>query len=82
MERIDLWEGQKVLVTSNTSGVRLETYVIKGKRDSGQICMNGPCAHLVKQGEEVMIISFQFSDRPVEPKIILVDDKNRFIRYL
>ena len=82
MDRIDLWEGQKVLITSNTSGVRLETYVIPGVRNSGEICMNGPCAHLIKKGEEIVIISFQFGERLVEPKVILVDEKNRFVRYL
>ena len=82
MERVDLWEGQKVLITSNTSGARLETYVITGERGSGEICMNGPCAHLIKKGEEVMIISFQFGERPFEPKVILVDENNRFIRDL
>ena len=82
MDRVDLWEGQKVLVTSNTSGRRLETYVIPGVRNSGEVCMNGPCAHLIKKGEEVMIISFQFSERLLEPKVILVDEQNRFVRYL
>ena len=82
MERVDIWEGQKVLITSNTSGARLETYVIPGVRNSGEICMNGPCAHLVKEGEEIMIISFQFGERPLEAKVILVDEQNRFVRYL
>ena len=48
MEMIDLWEGQKVLVVSNTSGSRLETYAIKGERGSGKICMNGAAAHLIR----------------------------------
>ncbi len=82
LEKIDLWEGQKVLIVSNTSGSRLETYVIKGERGSGQICINGAAAHLVKAGEEVIIIGFQMSDKPIEPKCILVDEKNRFVRYL
>ena len=79
MEKIDLWEGQKVLVVSNTSGSRLETYAIKGERGSGKICMNGAAAHLIKAGEEVIIISFTFSDKPVEPKCILVDSENKFL---
>ncbi len=82
LEKIDMWPGQKVLVVSNTSGARLETYVIKGPKNSGTICINGAAAHLIKKGEEVIIISFQLSDRPVEPKCILVDDKNRFVRFL
>lgn len=82
LDKIDLWPGQKVLIVSNTSGARLETYVIKGKRHSGEICINGAAAHLIKKGEEVIIISFAFSDRPIEPKCILVDQNNRFERYL
>lgn len=82
LDKIDLWPGQKVLIVSNTSGARLETYVIKGKRHSGEICINGAAAHLIKKGEEVIIISFAFSDRPIEPKCILVDKNNHFVRYL
>jgi len=57
--------------------------VIKGETPlSGEICINGAAAHLIKKGEEVIIIAFEFSDRPVEPKSILVDDKNQFLKYL
>ena len=41
VERVGLWEGEKVLVVSNTSGARLETYVIVGERGSGTICTIG-----------------------------------------
>ncbi|HAP34926.1 MAG TPA: aspartate 1-decarboxylase [Bacteroidetes bacterium] len=82
IDRVGLMEGEKVLVTSNTSGARLETYVIRGKRGSGVICMNGAAAHLIKVGEEIIIMGFELSDKPVEPKMILVDKKNTFIQYL
>ena len=83
LERVDLWPGQKVLIVSNTSGARLETYVIKGETpNNGEICINGAAAHLIKEGEEVIIIAFTFSDQPVEPKCILVDQKNNFVKYL
>ncbi|MBK25318.1 MAG: aspartate 1-decarboxylase [Halobacteriovorax sp.] len=82
LDRIDLWPGQKVLIVSNTSGARLETYVIAGNRGTGEICINGAAAHLIKKGEEVIIIGFQVSDKPVEPKCILVDENNRFVKYL
>ncbi len=82
LDRIDLWPGQKVLIVSNTSGARLETYVIAGNRGTGQVCINGAAAHLIKQGEEVIIIGFQVSDKPIEPKCILVDENNRFVKYL
>ena len=82
MERVDLWPGEKVLVVSNTSGARLETYVIAGEPDSGVICMNGAAAHRIRAGEEIIIIAFELSDTPVTPRIILVDGDNRFLRDL
>lgn len=82
MEQVDLWPGEKVLVVSNTSGARLETYVITGPRNSGEICMNGAAAHLIKQGEEIIIMGFELTNHPITPKIILVDRNNRFVEYL
>jgi aspartate 1-decarboxylase len=82
LEKIDLWEGQKVLIVSNTSGARLETYVIRGERGTGIIGINGAAAHLVTEGEEVIIIGFQYCDKPIEPKCIYVDKNNKFVKYL
>ncbi len=82
IDRVGLMAGEKVLVTSNTSGARLETYVIRGQRGSGVICMNGAAAHLIKVGDEIIIMGFELSDVPIEPKMILVDKKNTFIQYL
>lgn len=82
VEKVGLWPGEKVLVVSNSSGARLETYVIVGERNSGVICMNGAAAHLIKAGEEVIIMGFELTDDPIEPKAILVDENNRFVRYL
>lgn len=82
LEKVGLWTGEKVLVTSNTSGSRLETYVIAGKRASGVICMNGAAAHLIKTGEKIIIIGFELTDKPIKPKVILVNSKNKFIKYL
>lgn len=81
-EKVGLWANEKVLVASNTSGARLETYVIEGERGSGRICMNGPAAHLIAAGEEVVIMAFDFTDKPLTPKVILVDAENKFVRYL
>ena len=82
IERSGLWKGEKVLIASNTSGVRLETYVIEGKRGSGMICMNGATAHLIKKGEEIIVMGFELCEKPISPKIILVDKKNKFVKYL
>lgn len=82
LDKVDLWPGQKVVVVSNTSGNRLETYVISGKRGSGMICVNGAAALLIKQNEEVIIFSYAFSDRPLIPKCILVDSQNKYVQDL
>lgn len=82
LDRIDLWPGQKVTVVSNTSGNRLETYVISGTRGSGMICMNGAAALRIKKGEEVIIFSYALSDRMITPKCILVDRNNKYIQDL
>ncbi|MFW6063526.1 MAG: aspartate 1-decarboxylase [Chloroflexota bacterium] len=82
LEKVGLWPGEKVLVVSNTSGARLETYVIEGERDSGTIAMNGAAAHLIRPGEEIIIMGFRLSDEPLEARMILVDGNNQFVRYL
>jgi len=82
IDKTGLMEGERVLVTSVTSGARLETYVIAGKAGSGVLCMNGPTTHLIKVGEIVIIMGFELTDRPIYPKVILVDDKNNFTKYI
>ena len=82
MKRADIAEYEKVLVVDNNNGCRLETYVIKGKKSSGIIGMNGAAAHLIKQGDEVIIMTFQTTSRPKKPINILVDKNNQFVKYL
>lgn len=82
IERAGFFPGEKVLVVSNTSGSRLETYVIAAERNSGTICMNGAASHLIKKGEEIIIMGFELSDKPIKPKNVLVDKHNKFVRYL
>jgi aspartate 1-decarboxylase len=81
IEKAGFWPGEKVLVVSNTTGVRLETYVIKSRRDSGTICMNGAASHQIKVGEEIIIMGFELTDKEIIPKIVLVDKKNKFINF-
>lgn len=82
LDKVGFLEGEKVMVASNTSGSRLETYIIKGARGSGIICMNGAAAHLIKKGEEVIIMGFELSDKQIQSKNILVDKENKFVKYL
>ena len=82
IERVGLWPNERVLVASNTTGARLETYIIPGEPGSGEICMNGPCSFLIGEGEEIVIMGFEMTDQPIQPKVILVDENNRFVRNL
>jgi aspartate 1-decarboxylase len=82
MKFADIAEYEKVLVVDNTNGNRLETYVIRGEKDSGIIGINGAAAHLMHKGDEVIIMSFQISEHPRKPINILVDKKNHFVKYL
>ena len=82
MDKVGLWAGERVLVVSNTSGARLETYVIAGERGSGAICMNGAAAHLIAEGEQIIVMGFELTDRPIRPRAALVDTQNQFVRYL
>lgn len=82
IEKVGLWPGEKVLVVSNSSGARLETYIIAGSRNSGVMCMNGAAAHLIKTGEEIIVMGFELTDTPLTPTVILVDRCNKFVRFL
>ncbi|MGA2964817.1 MAG: aspartate 1-decarboxylase [Terriglobales bacterium] len=85
IDAVGLLAGEKVLVASNTSGNRLETYVIAGARGSGAICMNGAAAHLIKKGEEIIVMGFELSDVPdvpIVPKMVLLEPGNKVLRRL
>lgn len=82
IEKAGFWPGEKVLVVSNTTGRRLETYVMVGPKGSGVVCMNGAAAHLIKKGEEIIVMGFELVNKPLKPKNVLVDKKNLFKRYL
>jgi aspartate 1-decarboxylase len=81
-DAVGLWPGERVLVVSNTSGARLETYIIAGVRGSGEVCVNGAAAHLIGRGEEVIIMGFELVSEPVVPRVVLADSRNRIARRL
>jgi aspartate 1-decarboxylase len=81
MEKADILEHEKVLIVNKTNGNRVETYVIRGKRGSGVICANGAASHLIKKKDEVIIMTFELAQRPPKARVVLVDKKNRFIRF-
>ena len=81
MDAANLIEGEKVQVVNINNGERLETYVIKGARGSGVICMNGPAARRVQVGDIVIIISYASMDfeeaKQFKPTVIFPAEGNK-----
>ncbi len=82
LKKAGFHETEKVAVWDITNGERLETYIIAGKPNSGTICINGAAAKKIKKAHQVIIAGFELSDKKIEPTIILVDKKNKFVKYL
>ena len=82
LQKVDIWPGEKVLVADVDNGARFETYVVAGKPGSGMVCVNGSAARLVRKGEKVIIMAFEYTDSPIAAKVALVGEKNRFVRSL
>ena len=83
MDAAGLKEFEKIQVLDITNGNRLETYIIKGKRGTGQVCINGAAAHLIKKGDLVIIVAYcQLTEDELlrhKPKIINVDSENKVV---
>ena len=83
LDAAGLMEYEKVQILNITNGNRLETYIIRGKRGSGQVCINGAAAHLIHEGDLVIIVAYcQLSDeesRYHQPQIVYVDADNRVL---
>lgn len=81
MDSANLIENEKVQIVNINNGERLETYVIKGVRGSGQVCLNGPAARKAQVGDVVIIISYCSIDaqeaKSHQPVIIFPDERNR-----
>ena len=82
VKRAGLMAGEKVLVVDNTNGSRIETYIIEEKEYSGKVIIYGAAARLIKKGDEIIIMGFELANKTIRPKNILVDKKNKFIKYL
>ena len=80
MEAVGLWEGEKVLVASISTGNRLETYAQPGPPGTGHIILNGGAAHRIKKGERVAIMAFGLSETPVVARKVVLNDRNEIIR--
>ena len=83
MDAANIIENEKVQIVNINNGERLETYVIKGERGSGMICLNGPAARKAQVGDVVIIISYASMDfeaaKKYKPVVIFPDDHNKVI---
>lgn len=82
MDRSDIWEHEKVLVCDIDNGNRFETYAISGARGSGIVSVQGAAAKLTSPGNKVIIMAFEVTEKPVEPRAVLVNRNNEFVEYL
>ena len=74
-------EGEKVQIVNVNNGSRLETYVMKGRRRSGIVCLNGAAARLGARGDIIILITYasvsEDKIKSFRPTVVLVDPKNR-----
>lgn len=80
MEAANIIEGEKVSIVNINNGERLETYAIKGNRNSGDITLNGPAARKVQKGDIIIIISYGIMDfeeaKTFKPTLVFPNEKD------
>lgn len=80
MEASNIIEGEKVSIVNINNGERLETYAIKGNRNSGEITLNGPAARKVQKGDIIIIISYGILDfeeaKSFRPSLVFPNEKD------
>jgi aspartate 1-decarboxylase len=83
MDAADIVENEKVQIVNINNGERLETYVIKGARGTGEICLNGPAARKVQVGDIIIIISYcsiaKETAKAHKPIVIFPDEHNQVV---
>ncbi len=81
LEAANIYEGERVQIVNNNNGERLETYVIKGERGTGVICLNGAAARKVEIGDIVIIISYGWMTpeeaKTFKPSTVFPDENNQ-----
>ena len=80
MDAAGILANERVQITDNNNGARMETYVIPGERGSGVICLNGAAARCVQPGDIVIIMAYAFMEeaeaKSYQPKVVMVNEKN------
>ena len=80
MDAANMIEGEKVQIVNINNGERIETYIIKGVRGSGEICLNGPAARRVQVNDLIIIISYAHMEfegaKEFKPSVIFPNSEN------
>jgi len=83
LDAANILPNEKVQIVNNNNGARFETYVIKGERGSGVICLNGAAARLAQVGDIIIIISYAQMDleaaKKHQPVLVFPDSNNRLV---
>lgn len=83
IEAAGLIVGERVYIVNVNNGERFDTYVIKGKRKSGDICLNGPAARKVQKGDVIIIMAYAHLSpeeaKSFQPKIIFPNEKTNLL---
>ena len=84
MEAANIIENEKVHIFNVNNGERLETYVIRGERGSGMVCLNGPAARRAQVGDVIIIVSYAMMEfeeaKNHKPTLIFPDNDNRILK--
>lgn len=84
LDAANMIEGEKVQIVNINNGERIETYTIKGKRGSGEVCLNGPAARRVAVGDIVIIISYGIMDfeeaKTFKPAIVFPNEETNLLK--
>ena len=84
IDAANMIENEKVQIVNINNGERFETYIIKGERGTGTICLNGPAARKVQVGDMIIVISYASMDfeeaKKFKPAIIFPDANNRLVQ--
>jgi aspartate 1-decarboxylase len=84
LDASEMFPNEKVQIVNINNGERFETYIIKGERGSGQICLNGPAARKVQTGDKIIVIAYGMAE-PEEaknhiPKVVFVNENNQQVK--
>jgi aspartate 1-decarboxylase len=84
MNAANLIEGEKVYIVNINNGERFETYAIQGRKDSGEITLNGPAARKVHTGDIIIIMSYAIMDfeeaKNFKPWLVFPNETNNLLK--